>query len=296
MIKRIKNFIRNINYLTKHSLWQQRESDIVYLTKKIIDDVGYEFNLIDNKHGLDVFNKEKSFEFLKKNKTSFVRFGDGEINLLKGKDQPFQKYDVAIAKRLFSLLSKPRDDIKICLNYDYFSPFGSMYTCESDYNLRFAFDYRRFFIRNCNPNNTYLDGAVTFWYRLGENSECSRKFWFDWKEFFRDEKIAVICGEGILKKLKYDIFEFAKDIIYIYGPSKHAWSEKDRIILEIEKKCSKEYRLAFILGMAGKAIIPEMVDKGYTAWDIGHLAKGYDLFMKNTFINSSVVGDFFKPD
>ena len=44
---RIKNLIRNINYLTKHSLWDQREEDIVYLTDKILDDGFYEYELLN---------------------------------------------------------------------------------------------------------------------------------------------------------------------------------------------------------------------------------------------------------
>ena len=44
---KIKNLLRNLNYLSKNSLWDQREKDIVYLTNKILDDVQYEYDLID---------------------------------------------------------------------------------------------------------------------------------------------------------------------------------------------------------------------------------------------------------
>ena len=39
--------MRNINYLTKHSLWDQREEDIVYLANKILDDVQYEYKFFN---------------------------------------------------------------------------------------------------------------------------------------------------------------------------------------------------------------------------------------------------------
>ena len=44
---RLRNFLRNLNYLTKHSLLDQREEDIVYLTNKILDDVQYEYKIFN---------------------------------------------------------------------------------------------------------------------------------------------------------------------------------------------------------------------------------------------------------
>ena len=45
ILKKLKNMIRNVNYLSKHSLWDDKEELIVYLTNKILDDVSYEYNL-----------------------------------------------------------------------------------------------------------------------------------------------------------------------------------------------------------------------------------------------------------
>ena len=94
MLDRIKNLVRNINYLTKHSLWEQREEDIVFLTNKILDDGVYEYGLdLTGYEKLNILDLWDSIEYIAKTNKSFVRFGDGEINLMKGISQPFQEYD-----------------------------------------------------------------------------------------------------------------------------------------------------------------------------------------------------------
>lgn len=291
----VNNLVHNIVYLSKHKLWQQREDDIVFLSKKIVDDIGFEYNLI--KHPIiKVLNKEKSFELLKTTKKSFIRFGDGEINLMKGYNQPFQRYDKILANSLIEQLKNKNDDIYICVNYSYFSPLGNIYSEYSDFERRYSYSFRKFLYQHCTPKSIYLDGAVTFWHKLGEYTENSSVFWNQWKEFFRNEKIAIICGRGVIDKLKYDVFEYAKEKKFIYGPNKNAWSERNIIIEDILSQVSKDWKLVFILGMAGKAIIPCMVEQGYIAWDIGHLAKGYDLYMKKVKVDMNIVRDFFKPD
>ncbi|MGN0902586.1 MAG: GT-D fold domain-containing glycosyltransferase, partial [Succinivibrio sp.] len=93
-----------------------------------------------------------------------------------------------------------------------------------------------------------------------------------------------------------DVFELSIQRKYIYGPRKHAWRQKDKIISEIELTVPKDWKLVFILGMAGKALIPEMVERGYVAWDIGHLAKSYDIYMQDKKVDEKEVRNFFKPD
>lgn len=293
-MQRIKNFIRNINYLTKHSLWDQREDDIVYLSNKIIDDVIFEYNL--NPKGYEFFhilNVWDSIDYIANSNKSFVRFCDGEINLMKGISQPFQEYDEELVDRMYKILAQYDDNLAVCINKDYYVPLFNEQGRE--YNRRHAYDYRCFFSKYCNKDRTYLDGSFTFW-NFGEHSKESEMFWKKWREMFCDKKIAVISGNGVLDKLDYDVFELCKDRINIFGLNKHAWREHDKLIKEIVERVGKDYVLVFILGMAGKAMIPETTKLGYVSWDIGHLAKSYDAYMKNVTYTKENIASFYAPD
>lgn len=48
--------------------------------------------------------------------------------------------------------------------------------------------------------------------------------------------------------------------------------------------------------MAGKAMIPEVADLGYVAWDVGHLAKSYNAFMTNMQVTPENIANFYAPD
>lgn len=291
---RLKNILRNINYLSKHSLWDQREEDIVYLTNKILDDGIYEYSLdLKEYKKYIILDKWESIDYISKTGLSFVRFNDGEINLMKGIDQPFQKYDRTLVNIMFKMLEESNEKIIVGINRD---DFSSLYSLEHNgYIRRHAYDFRQFLREYCDFDRTYIDASCTFWI-FGEHSKESEKFWYTWKEMFRDKTITIVCGEGILDKLEYDVFELCKEKKFIYGPKKNAWSEHNRIISDITSKVDKDTLIVFILGMAGKAMIYEVAELGYTAWDIGHLAKSYDAYMKNIEYSSENISKFYAPD
>ena len=105
-----------------------------------------------------------------------------------------------------------------------------------------------------------------------------------------------MSGIGILEKLEIDIFENAECVIKIDAPRINAWDEHTQIIQEINKKVPKNYVIIFILGMAGKAMIPQLTDQGYMCWDVGHLAKYYDENKKKTVFTKEERAKFFAPD
>ena len=293
-MNRLKTFIRNINYLSKHALWNQREDDIVYLTNKILDDAIYEYDIKPNDYlFFNIMDTWESIDYIQNTNKSFVRFCDGEINLMKGINQPFQEYDVELVNRLYKILSSNDDRLAVGISRDYYIPLYKEQ--EVDYIRRHAYDYRCFFEKYCNKERKYLDGSFTFW-NFGEHSPESELFWKKWKNMFSEKKIAIISGRGVLDKLEYDVFEQSKERLFIYGPNKHAWKEHDLIIDEIKNKVDKDYILIFILGMAGKAMIPETIQMGYTSWDIGHLAKSYDAYMKNIEYSKDNIAKFYAPD
>lgn len=293
---RIKTLLRNINYLMKCSLWDQREEDIVYLTNKILDDGVFEYNLdLPEYKKLKILSKEKSLDFVIDSEKSFVRMGDGEIKLMLGQNQPFQKYDPVLADKLKKLLENNREDLLIGINKYYFMP--RFHAKKGDYMRRNAYDFREFFFEYCNFDSVYLDGAFTYSNVLGYSAdEETSEFWNKWKAAFKKKNLVIVCGEKIVEDMKYNIFEEAETIKYIYGPRKNAWDKHDEILEKIKKE-NKEQLFVFILGMAGKVMASEISDMGYVAWDIGHLAKGYNVYKMgmNDLYKDNII-NFYSPD
>lgn len=291
---RIKNLVRNLNYLMKHSLWDQREEDIVYLTSKILDDGIYEYDLsIPDYARVEILDKEQSIRKIVSENKSFVRINDGEVRLMCGISQPFQKYEKTLVNQLIALLKQPREDVLVGINRGYYLPY---YKAQAgDFMRRNAYDFRKFLDKYIDYNVEYLDGACTF-YKWGDQSAETALFWNCWREAFRDKRIVIVCGEHILDSLQYDIFELAVSKRFIYGPRKHAWDKHEELIDRIKREVDKDEYLIFILGMAGKAMIPEVTDLGYIAWDVGHLAKSYDAYRNDMPNTKENIERFYSPD
>lgn len=292
---RIKNLIRNLNYLSKHSLWDQRENDIVYLTNKILDDAQYEFNLTDGSTLKPVIlNSDESFELIMNTGKSFVRTGDGEIKIMMGMDQPFQKYDSELADGLRKLLSEKSDNLLVGINRNYYIP--GYIRDYSQFYRRNSYDYRQYYRKILNPRITYIDATLTG-FQFGTHKEKSTIDRYEkWKNAFKDKDVVIVCGEGVLDKLQYDVFEKAKNKKYIYGPNRNAWSKKESLIAQIKKTTDKDSIIVFILGMAGKVMTAELAEEGYICWDVGHLAKYYDAFMHGIENTDENVKKFYEPD
>lgn len=291
----IKNFMRNIKYLMKYSLKDRREEDIVYLTNKILDDGIYEYGLeFQDYWKITVMSQDETLDLIERYPKSFIRTGDGEIRMMMGMDQAFQKYEKEIADSLLHSLNTKREDMYVGLNRNYFIPLIS--SNNPVYYRRNAYDYREFYKKHLNKNIQYIDSTFTS-YPLGrERCQKYDTVFARWKKLFSGKHIVIVCGKGILDSYQYDIFELASKKTIIDAPRRNAWDKKDEILSAVRKFDRKECVVVFILGMAGKALIPILTEDGYMCWDVGHLAKYYNAYMSGTGGSDSEIRKFYAPD
>lgn len=294
-MSRLKNLLRNINYLSKHSLWDQREEDIVYLTNKILDDGQYEYALdLCGNEKIEILDQQESLTMLETHPKSFVRTGDGEIKLMMGQNQPFQKYEAEIVNTLIRLLETPRDDMYVGINRNYYIPLSCMENVE--YYRRNAYDFRCFYKEHLNSHMQYLD-ATFISYPLG-HPRCKEydTIFARWKNLFAGKKLIIACGQGILDSFSYDIFELAESKKIIDAPRINAWDKRESIVQQIKANSPTDCLVLFILGMAGKALIPVLTEAGYMCWDVGHLAKYYNAYMSQMEGTQEAIRNFYAPD
>lgn len=295
--KFLKRLLRNMDYLLRYDLREREEEQIYKLTDKIIDDCVYELDedkaLLPN---LKILDESESIELLLQKPKSFCRYGDGEIKLMQGISQAFQVYDEELAQKLRNTLSAKCEDMYIGINRAY---FHSPINC-SEENRRFyriySREYRQFFLKICNPRNVYIDaGFLTAYYRFDDSYDF-KSHYEKMLRLFDGKKIALVSGDGVVEKLEYDVFERAKEKMVIHGPSKNAYARHDEILNEICTKVPKDYLICLILGMTAKVLVPELTEIGYVAWDVGHLAKDYNAYMKGEQKCQKNISNFWAPD
>ena len=97
---------------------------------------------------------------------------------------------------------------------------------------------------------------------------------------WRDNDITVIAGDRVFKNIRYNIFDCAKSIEYIYAPTIDAFNVYDEIFKKA-RSIDKNRLVCIILGPTATVLAYDLAQLGYRALDLGHIVKSYDLYCKN---------------
>lgn len=308
MLQRIKNLIKlkncnwrqlriNLFYLMDVDL-RTHEFDTIYKIKDevieecVMESEEYRQRLIN----LRVLDAKDTIRMLENYPKSFSRFGDGEIHIIQGKDQEFQKYDPKLAQKMLDILAQKREDMYVGLNHAYFqTPLNFAERNRKFYRV-YGTEYRRFFAEHCNVDSLYLDASCFgAYFRFGNDYDYESHY-ARIKRLFAGKKVAIVSGEGVVEKLEFDVFEEAADKIIVHGPRINAFSEYDSLLEKVEREVSKDYMICLILGMTATVMVADLTDMGYLAWDVGHIAKDYDAYMKRMEKSQKNMDAFWAPD
>lgn len=242
---------------------------------------------------LKILTPEETLTLLETKNISFLRYGDGEIAIMKGKSIPFQEYDKELSRRLRQVLKQGNDQLKIGIPYYYINPLITL----NQYVENFAgtlFEQRQFLIKECKKNDRYIDTCITQMYQTYEKYDFEN-YYRRMQELFRGKSVTVICGKGILDKLEYSALKVCKSVEYIYASQANAYAEYDKL-LEKALQTDKNRLICIVLGPTAKVLVYDLYKNGYQAWDMGHYFKDYDAYMRSAERTDEKIADFYKPD
>ena len=100
------------------------------------------------KNRISVNSIEETVEHLVKSEDSLVRFGDGEIKLMAGKEIPFQKPDPALAERLKDILQTEEAGLSVALP-DIFEDVSAYVEKSQSFWMEHLLFHRREYNRYC---------------------------------------------------------------------------------------------------------------------------------------------------
>lgn len=232
------------------------------------------------KETVKVHTIDETLDELLRTEKSLVRFGDGEIIMIRGKNLKLQKASEEIAEGLKRILYYK--DENLCVSVQGIFDGMELYQKNSrqfwkDHLLFFRSAYKEY----CNPGRIYCDTAVTrCYYAFADKAPC--KGWFDkFRIIWKDKKIVVVEGTRTHNGVGNDLFAYAKSVERIICPPSDAYGEREKII-----NACKEYDTSYLFlisaGVAAKFITEELFHAGYRVLDIGNLDMEYEWFLSGT--------------
>lgn len=239
-----------------------------------------------------VMNVEESIEILIKNKLSVARFGDGEFNLMRGKELAFQKADDMLAFRLREILTNPINECAIGIP----DVFGSLAEYEKK-PARFWKAYmgmhRREMIKMLDLDLIYLNTNMTRFWTGYKNKEKALEIVNSYQTLWKDCNIVFVEGRLTRMGVGNDLFRGAASIKRILCPEKNAWQRYDEILTTILSfHFDKNTLFIMALGPTATVLAYDLAKKGYRALDFGHLDIQYEYSLKNAQDKIAIEGKY----
>ena len=224
-----------------------------------------------------ILNDEQTIEYIKNNKCSISRFGDGELNLMMGFDIPFQIKNKELQKKLKEV--KTTKKCLACIPNIFNKEFKEGVT-ENEFNFwnsnkkKFLGLWKKYFGKN------FLlgDSFISRFYLRKKDKTSTNRYVNKLKEIWQQKDIIFVEGENSRLGYGNDLFDNAKSIRRILCPSYNAFNKYYQILDAIKNYAQKESLIILALGPTATVLAYDLSECGYQALDLGHIDIEYEWF------------------
>lgn len=265
----------------KIDLLEQRICDLERMVDIRIKNIGHE--IMDKaekgkyKHPIIKSGQEAISRILNEKK-SLIRFGDGEFEIMAGKERPvFQQYSDTLAKRLRDVIQTEDDRILIAIANNY----GNLdaYTEEVADAIReyMTEEVRNFHDTVLKEKKCYYDAYMfKSYFPYKDKSKTSERV-AQIKCIWDNRNVVLIEGDKTRTGCGNDLLCNAQSVQRILCPTVNAFSCYEEI-LEEALKLNKGSLILVALGPAGKVLAYDLVQEGYQVVDIGQVDMDYEWY------------------
>ncbi len=167
---------------------KQKIKDILAAIAYFLHEKGLPHNRI-KVHSID-----ETIDVLLNTEKSMVRFGDGEIVMIKGGDLMLQKADPKIAEGLAEILAYAYDDLIVTIP-DIFETLSDHHKKSRQFWRDHLLFNRKTYEKYCNPGRVYYSTFVSrCYYYAADRSGCGAQF-AKIRKIWENRDIVVVEGE-----------------------------------------------------------------------------------------------------
>lgn len=241
-----------------------------------------------------IYTLDETCRLLKRTKLSLTRLGDGEYSIINGGCAIFQRYDEILAKRLKGILLSNNPKMMVGIFRFYFYPFEIDPTKDlNQFHLEILPESRRVLIKNINWDKQYACTDIA--YILNPKDKFSEKYFKKWRSIWNNRHVVTVCCKEAHNSYDYDLFDNVRTNNYVFVPNIDAFDKYDSILNEI-KQYDKNTLILLMCGPTATVLVEDLVNSGYRALDLGHLAKSYDWYKKGIVGDNQSYTKFYNPD
>lgn len=264
MLKRIKLLVRR--FVKKRFSLIEKPSD----TTNIVDTLKNTVQIVPAKETLSTIQKAIEND----EKGAYLRFGDGDVFLLSGKNDQLQEGGHSLQLEMMDVFKIAGKGIykSLSLNSEIFGyekgMFDGNHLLSNTYALNILQKVYIYFV------GQKIYSPVALHFMASNQPKIANQF----LRILKPKTGLLIANEKTSEKTKKLLFG---DVPFVKTPSTNSYSEMDRIFKEAKEELSKctEYRVVVIaMGCSGRILMKRLLNEGYNTFffDFGSLLDGFD--------------------
>lgn len=237
-----------------------------------------------------VLSVDETLDLIINNHYSVSRNGDGELNIMMGRDIPFQKWDKRLADIMIEAHTTKMPN--------YISTVPDVFSGYHNLNDRAAKYYDHFLHVNrydwCKlaRGNTYGNTFITRFYIDYVDKSHSASQVEKLMQIWKDQNVILVEGKDSRLGVGNDLFDGAKSLKRILGPAENAFDVYDTLMNKIKEESDKNVLILLALGPTATAMSFELTKLGYWAVDIGHIDIEYEWMLMGATNKVNVPGKY----
>lgn len=265
----------------KIAILEQKIERLENIFSARVDNVGYE--IIDKyRKGLYQYPQigaaEEAVDKIINEKCSFVRYGDGEFEIMAGKERLiYQNYNPVLAKRLLEVISSEREKLLIGIANNYGNL--DMYTEDSADGIRIYMkdEVRKYHMSVLKKDKIYYDAYIFKSYFPYKNREDTWKRVALVKRIWEGRNIVIIEGKETRTGYGNDLFDNARSLRRVLCPMKNVF-DKYQEVFNAASRLEKDCLILVVLGPVSNLLVYDLMEMGYQAVDIGQIDMDYEWY------------------
>ncbi len=243
---------------------------------------------------ITVYSVEETIEELIHTDKSMVRFGDGEITMIRGRSLKLQQVQPEIVEGLKRILSYEYEDMIVTIP-DIFEDVSIYRKASRQFWKDHLLFSRKVYETYCDVNKKYYNTSISRFYITFHNKDKCGEWITNIKKIWQDRDVVIVEGERTHNGVGNDLLDTARSVERIIGPSSDAYTKIDEI-MERCRQYPKDRIFLVSLGVAAKFLTEKLFLEGYRVLDIGNLDMEYEWYLKKAtekeaVFKHSVVGE-----
>lgn len=222
---------------------------------------------------------------------SLCRFGDGELEIMRGKERPwFQAVTDQLSNRLREVFAADNPKILIAVSDN----FGNLecYTDETAHSIRkyVSGGTRNELMNMLGAQREYYDAYVTRPYIMYKNKSHAELIFSLFKKVWKKRRLLIVEGEKSRIGVNNDLFSGVQGIRRIICPAQNAFDKYEEILNTVINNVAEGELVLISLGPTATVLAYDLSMAGVQALDIGQLDNEYEWCKAGVTVRKEIPG------